>query len=462
MTAGLLRRSSAQHAACATRSKFFLTLISSLAFTLAFVAFTPAARTQQAPQQREPEKPRLVKIEVTGLVRYGKEQFIADSGLQLGQPIDVEALDAASERLMSGGLLQNLSYRFTEKKNEVVVTFVVVEAKSKVPVVFDNFVWFTDDELKAAIRERIPAFDGTAPDAGGATDTIAKALGDLLKARNIPGQVEYAPSVEVSSRNPEHLFTVKSGNLNVCTLSYPGARAVPEKILVQKSVGILSNEFSRKSVSAYAEGTLLPLFHERGYLRAGFLMPQAKPQTTPECTGVAVTVPVDEGMAYVWEKAEWAGNQSLTAQELDAALGMKRDEIANALKVAANFDAVRKAYGRKGHLAPTFSAAPDFDDATRRVTYRFKVSEGPQYRMGELTINGLSERDTNDLRVRWGLQSREVYDAAYVDEFIKKNVPEFVKDALRDGRKLDGLKIESSVRLNPEKQTVDVTLTVKQ
>jgi outer membrane protein assembly factor BamA len=331
-----------------------------------------------------------------------------------------------------------------------------------VPVVFDNFVWFTDDELKAAIRERIPAFDGTIPDAGGATDTIVKALGDLLRGKNFPGRVEYAPSAELSGRNPEHLFAVKGGNLGVCTLSYPGARAVPEMTLLQKSVGILSNEFSRKFVGAYAEGTLLPLYHERGYLRAGFLTPQAKLRTTPDCRGVAVTIEVDEGMAYVWEKAEWAGNGTLSAQELDAALGMKQNEIANGLKIAGNLDAVRKAYGRKGHLTPTFSAAPGFDDAKRRVTFRFKVNEGPQYRMGTLTINGLSERDTNDLKVRWGLQSREIYDASYINEFVKKNVPEFVKDVLRDGRKLGALKIENSVRLNPEKQTVDVTLTIKQ
>ncbi|HVF87660.1 MAG TPA: hypothetical protein VM866_08710 [Pyrinomonadaceae bacterium] len=457
MTATLPRRGSGRLTARTTHTKFSLILISSFTFTIALAAFAPGARARQAP-----ENPRLVKIEVTGLERYGREQFIADSGLQLGQLIDVETLDAASERLMSGGLLKNLSYKFTAKKNEAVVTFVAEEAKSRVPVVFDNFVWFTDDELKAAIRERIPAFDGTIPDAGGATDTIAKALSDLLREKNISGQVEYTPSAELSGRNPEHLFAVKGGNLGVCALSYPGARAVPEQTLVQKSVGILSNEFSRKFVSAYAEGTLLPLYHERGYLRAGFLTPQAKLQTTPNCTGVTVAVEVDEGMAYVWEKAQWAGNGTLSAQELDAALGMRRDEIANGLKIAGNLDAVRKAYGRKGHLAPTFGAAPDFDDARRRVTYRFKVNEGPQYRMGALTINGLSERDANDLRVRWSLQSREIYDASYVDQFVKKNVPEFIKDALRDGRKLDALKIESSLRLNPEKQTVDVTLTVKQ
>ncbi|MDQ3684963.1 MAG: hypothetical protein M3430_05105, partial [Acidobacteriota bacterium] len=261
MMASLPRRDAVKLTARTTHTKFLLVLISSLTLTIAFAAFAPVARAGQ-----ESEKPRLVKIEVTGLERYGREQFIADSGLQLGQMIDVEALDAASERLMGGGLLQNLSYKFTAKKNEAVVTFVVEEAKSRVPVVFDNFVWFTDDELKAAIRERIPAFDGTAPDAGGATDTIVKALGDLLRAKNLPGKVEYTPSAELSGRNPEHLFAVKGGNLGVCALSYPGARAVPEMTLVQKSVGILSNEFSRKFVGAYAEGNLIPLFHERGYL----------------------------------------------------------------------------------------------------------------------------------------------------------------------------------------------------
>ncbi|MBA3714668.1 MAG: hypothetical protein H0W76_19790 [Pyrinomonadaceae bacterium] len=416
-----------------------------------------------AQQQPTPSTVRLAKIEFTGLERYNKEQVIAESGLQVGQQVDVETLDAASNRLLNSGLFQNLSYRFTIKNGEGVITFIVEEAKSKIPVVFDNFVWFSDEELAGAVRKAVPTFDGTAPEAGGVTESIVKALSELLAERKIAGRVEYTPSADPSGKNSEHVFAVKGANVRVCELNFPGARAVPAKLLVQKSAAILSNEFSRNFVSIYAEGNLIPLYHERGYLRAGFLTPQAKLLMTPECeNGVAVAVPVEEGAAYLWDGAEWAGSQTLTAPELDAALGMKRGDVANGVKIESGLDSVRKAYGRKGHLAARLRYAPDFDDATRRVVYRFDLNEGPLYRMGLLSIDGLSEADANNLRTRWRLLPREPYDASYIDEFIKNEVRDFLKSVQSEGRSLGSPKITSAVKPDHEKLTVDVAITFKQ
>jgi outer membrane protein assembly factor BamA len=177
--------------------------------------------------------------------------------------------------------------------------------------------------------------------------------------------------------------------------------------------------------------------------------------------GVAVTLPVEEGAVYLWEKAEWEGNEALTPEELSAALGMRANEVANALKVDRGVGAVRRAYGRKGFLGAGAAATPVFDDAGRRVTFRFKVTEGSQYRMGALYIEGLGEQDTNNLRVRWSLLPREVYDEGYLPEFLKKAVGELVKDAARQGRPIKPFKIDSSVKPDREKMTVDVTINFK-
>ena len=79
------------------------------------------------------------------------------------------------------------------------------------------------------------------------------------------------------------------------------------------------------SLSAlFAASNLLPLYREVGQLKATFSPPLAKPEATANCkSGVELTIPVDEGYIYKWTKAEWTGNQALTAQELDALLGMR-------------------------------------------------------------------------------------------------------------------------------------------
>jgi outer membrane protein insertion porin family len=176
---------------------------------------------------------------------------------------------------------------------------------------------------------------------------------------------------------------------------------------------------------------------------------------------VTVALTVDEGSIYVWDKAAWEGAEGLTAQELDAALGMRNREVANAVKIANGLTRVRRAYGRKGYLGARIRPVTEFDDAARAVSYRFRVEEGAQYRMGDLNITGLDEVATNNLRGRWRLLSREVYDEGYLDEFIKKSVPEYVREAARAGAPLPAFKVETKATPDHTKRTVSVTINFK-
>lgn len=425
---------------------------------LALILCAQQARAQQPAQQPV----RLERIEFKGLERVKPEEALEKSGLKAGQSITVDELDAVANRLLESGLFKNLSYSVKGTTDKAVLTFNVIEQTWAMPVAFDNFVWFTDEELREAVRRRVPAFDGTAPEAGNVTDQIRQALQDLLRERKIEGTVEYTLSADPSGRKVEHLFGVKGPGLRVCKIDYQGARAVSAETLVQKSGGIFDNDYSRAYVAGFVESNLLPLYRERGYLRAAFSAPKAKPEGSAECgNGLALSMYVDEGSIYVWDRAAWEGAQALTAQELDAALGMRSREVANAAKIEKGLAAVRRAYGRKGYLAARVRAAQEFDDAARRVVYHFQVSEGPQFRMGELTIKGLSEADANNVRGRWSLLHGDVYDEGYVEQFVKRNVQEFVREALKAGNRLPPFKVESRAAPNPEKQTVDVTLEFK-
>jgi outer membrane protein assembly factor BamA len=417
------------------------------------------ARAQQPPQQ--PIK--LDRIEFKGLEKVKEAEALEKSGLAVGQTVDIDAVEAAANRLLESGLFANLSYKLKGTTDKALLTFEVIERKWTMPVAFDNFVWFTDEELLAAVRRRLPAFDGTAPEAGGVTDEIKRALEELLRERKIEGSVEYtlAENNTPAGRGVQHLFSVKGPGLRVCKLNFQGARAVPEELLVTKSGGIFDNDYSRAYVGGFVESNLLPLYHERGYLRASFSPPKVAAETSPECKGVAVSMLVDEGAIYVWDKATWEGAAGLTAQELDAALGMRAREVASAVKIAKGIAAVRRAYGRKGYLGARVRPQTEFDDSARSVSYRFVVEEGEQYRMGDLSVAGLDEAAANNLRGRWRLLHREVYDEGYLDEFIRKTIPEFVREAARAGNPLPAFKVESKVTPDHAKHTVDVALNFK-
>lgn len=425
-------------------------------FAACLALLAPAARGQQ-PQQAI----KLDKIEFKGLERVKEPEALEKSALTAGQTVSLDDVEAAANRLLESGLFTNLSYKLKGTTDKSVLTFEVVERKWTMPVSFDNFVWFTDEELNAAVRRKLPAFDGTAPEAGGVTEQIKQALTELLGERKIEGSVEYTLSENPATRKVEHLYSVKGPGLRVCKITYAGARAVPEEQLVTKSGGIFDNDYSRAYVGGFIESNLLPLYQERGYLRAAFSQPKVAPEASPECKGVAVALTVDEGSIYVWDKAAWEGAEGLTAQELDAALGMKNREVANVVKITKGLANVRKAYGRKGYIAARVRPETEFDDAARSVTYRFRVTEGPQYHMGDLVIDGLDEVATNNLRGRWRLLHKEVYDEGYVEEFVKKSVTEFQRDAARAGNPLPALKVVSQAKPDHDKHLVHVTLNIK-
>jgi hypothetical protein len=106
--------------------------------------------------------------------------------------VSIDELDVVANNLLSSpGLFKNLSYNIKGTTDKAVLTFTVSEQKWTMPVAFDNFVWFTDEELREAIKRRVPAFDGTAPERGNVTEQIKQALQDLLRERKIEGTVEY-------------------------------------------------------------------------------------------------------------------------------------------------------------------------------------------------------------------------------------------------------------------------------
>ena len=416
-----------------------------------------------AAQKPEPAKPLQVgRVEFIGLRRLTQEQALAISGLQSGDPFSEPLIDDGAKKLVDSGLFARLGYRVRSTGNQVNVTFQVEEADRPAQVVFDNFVWFTDMELVAAIRRDVPFFTGTAPESGSTVDEIAKALQRLLDEKKIPGRVEYM-SADLLPR-VAYLFSVKGVALPVCSLNFPGAAGISEEDLRKASNQLTENDYSKTSTASFASATLFPLYRQRGRLRATFAESTAVLETadTSDCKGkLAVTIPVEEGAVYSWEKAEWSGNASVPATNLDAALGMKSGEVADGVKLDKGMQAVRKAFGHKGYIGVRIRPAAEFDDEKQRVTFKMEVTEGPQYHMGNLKIVGLGENDAQLLKEDWRLPPGAVYDTAYVEEFMRKDIVDVLRPAFaaRGGAGWPP-KIGIEEKADRQKLTVDVTITV--
>jgi outer membrane protein insertion porin family len=151
----------------------------------------------------------------------------------------------------------------------------------------------------------------------------------------------------------------------------------------------------------------------------------------------------------------WTGNSIFIPQALVDFMGFAADEPANGTKIEAGWNRVKNEYGRHGYLDADIQAEPVFDDATAHVKFRARITEGPQYRMGQLVITGLSLTAERMLIAAWRLPAGEVFDKTYFDEFLENQVKnkrlfgEYVVHFDRVGELL---------QTNPNKKTVDVLL----
>ena len=399
---------------------------------------------------------KIAAIETEGLQTLKTETVVATSGLKIGDAFSVEATDAAAERLVNSGLFKKVAYRTRTAGANVTITFQLEEIKGQSsPVVFDNFIWFSDEELTAAIVREVPSFNGSAPDTGNTNEAIKKALQKLLDERKLPGVVEY------NFGEHEHLFRVAGIPMRICTLHFPGAQNVPEEKLIQATRSSMDHEYSRQSAQTFPKFGLYPIYRELGHLRASFGQPVAKPVKSEECEGVDLTIPVNEGAVYSWTRAEWSGNQVLPAKDLDVALGMKAGEVANGKKFDKGLNEIGKAYGKSGHIQVSMNPTPEFDDAARAVTFKIAVNEGPQYHMGTVEFKGFPPDDAFILNKKWGLRSGEVYDQTYAGQFLRENARDIMSRIARE-RQAQGKPIPNlETRENPDHQTLNVNLTIE-
>jgi outer membrane protein assembly factor BamA len=135
---------------------------------------------------------------------------------------------------------------------------------------------------------------------------------------------------------------------------------------------------------------------------------------------------------------------------------MKAGEVADGLKIDKGVKAVAKALGRKGYIAARIGSAPAFDDKNQRVAFKLDITEGPQYKMGELVLTGFSEGDAKTLRERWSLKAGDVFDATYAEEFLKTDGREVVQRIFEERRSPP--RIRSDIKANRQALTVDVSL----
>jgi outer membrane protein assembly factor BamA len=393
---------------------------------------------------------KLLAIKVKGVSRLTEEQVIAASGLRLGQLAGEADFKYALQKLGETGLFTELTYSYQYSSTGCNVELQVAENDKLVPIVFDNFVWFSDEELLHLLHDRVTLFHGQLPVAGNLSDQVADALNAILAERKISGKAEYLRAATLDGPIDSYVYSVVLRAIVVRNMDFPGAAAaeIPELQAAAKPLG--GQNYLRSKMREQEKMNFLPVYLARGYLGASFSDAQAKVASDGPQTEVDVSFPVIPGRQYRLAGIAWLGNTVFPDGQLQDLIHLTTGEPANAVQLDDDLDQVHKLYGTKGYLFAHADPTPELDDARSTVRYQLSVTEGNLYRMGDLQIDGLDAESTKKMAAQWQLKKGEPYDQSYLQRFFKI--------MYRDAGLQAPMKVVPKQSINQQDKTVSVSL----
>ncbi len=369
----------------------------------------------------------LIAIKVTGSKRYSEQTVAAATGLQLGAPVTEDNFKTAARRLGDMGVFTDVGYSYSFTSAGTKLELQVTDVAKFIPVRFEDFVWFSDEELLKRIKESVPLFEGELPLFGKLADQVSDVLQAMLVERAIPGHVEYVRSGKGDSPGDAIIYKVANVVVQIRNVEFTGAPQADVPALKAAAQRVFDREYSRTVLSALVQHQLLPVYYARGYLKAAFGPPEPKVVKQPSETNdagihnltvVDVIFAVTPGQQYKLKSLEWSGNEAFSTDVLQKMVHARAGEPANTVRIGDNLKDIQKLYGSRGYVTATLAVNPDFDDAASAVAVRIDVKEGFVYHMGELAFRGLDNSLTAKLRNAWKIRPGDVYDATYLSEYL--------------------------------------------
>jgi outer membrane protein insertion porin family len=385
---------------------------------------------------------------------YTQAALEAASGLKPGDRATNDTLQQAAQRLSDTGAFGDLQVTFDGAVNAMSIIFKIkpLDPSRQLMAAFDNFIWFTPEELEAGLRARVPLFAPMLPEAGNLQDSVQTALAEMLKEKGVTATVIHSV-FEPSPQRPVRIvaYRVKAPAIRLHTVNLTGVSpqfAAPVRELQGKMVGAAFNEGAERLTTAEI---LLTPYLKAGYLQASLtgriLSPTA---SSPDRIDVDFTASVDAGSAFHIGDVVWAGSPQMTTETFAAASPLHPGDLATPEELAKSVDLLAAQYRKLGYADVIVSPKSSIDTTANRVSYTFTVIPGQVYRIRTLTPLNLNPAQQSDFNQAWTLKAGDIFNSEYITNFLKQNT------ALRS---FDGYSATFKAIRDPETHLVDVTVT---
>lgn len=384
---------------------------------------------------------------------FSQQQLEDAAGIHEGTRLTAADLGAAAQRLVDTGYFDSMDATIDGAIASATILFndKPTPLSHMLPVGFENFVWLTPDEIVAAIRAKVPMYNGYLLDNSPHEAELKAALTAALAAKYVSAEVS-CDDFEPTLRQPRRAIGCRVARPSVRVSNVKLGGVTPDLVpLIQKSV----NATARTS---YTEGPanqttadliLAPLL-DAGYVQAALTdaspAPSAGDNTSVSVVFSAKLVP---GAIFRVSRITFAGTDLLSADNFASTAKLHAGDIASRHQLLETLAPLDAAYRRKGYMDVIIHADPAADMATHQVVYTVTVEPGEQYRLRETTANNLDAAARADFDRGFLMKAGDIYNPEYVANFLKQNT------ALRA---LEGYSAAFKSYADPNTHTVDLVI----
>jgi hypothetical protein len=297
----------------------------------------------------------------------------------------------------------------------------------RLPYAFSDFVWWSDDELRRLLKERIGDLGDEIGPGGPTQDRIRDTLTALLRSKGVTADVmseEPSYSAFSGARDPD-----APGPSIVFSILSP--KVVVDKVVISQApyglTAALNDKFSPwegKEYSSqgdwFARSQAREVLHRNGYLDAQVEVGHDAPRQVGDRYAVNLLVTVTAGQQYRIGSITADGGPLLEGRDLSPLFSERVGEVAGAGPFGRLAGEVRAYYAHFGYADVVIVGPPVLDHEHAMVSYHLTVTPGPLYHLRSLAIHGLdSERETK-VRALLGMNVGGVFDEMAIDNLYHK------------------------------------------
>jgi len=392
---------------------------------------------------------------------YTTPELLAVSGLEAGQLLNANSLGNAAQHLLDTGLFSDatIDYTGTGMRRGIVVDLKPIPLDKLLPASFENFVWFTPDELTAGIHAHVPLYRGVASDAGTLPDDIQSALQQMLVAKGINATLSHS-ILEPTNEHPIRVISFRIDEPSVRILTAHVSMVAPQGAAAALTPGLQQalnlaprHPFNEGLSGLTLEDILLDPFRRAGYIQSSLDNLQrtvAPSPTDPKIFLVTYTARIVTGDPWKISTLTWNPTPLYSAADFARDTKLHPGDLANDTALLNLEGLISAAYLSHGYLDVYLLPHPVPDTTANTVAYTLEPIPGDIYRLKAVNVTGLPPSAQKAFDTAWTMKAGDPYSEIAVNIFIRKNMgqPVFQPYNLNYGASVD-----------PDTHLVDLTLT---